>query len=113
MTSGRSPWAALHAASGTAALAFAVLVSPAAIAQTAPHEPAAEKATAASAGASKPEKQTPASYYQDEIERKKQRGLSQREVDQAQDRYYEQQSRDANLRRNKMDLDAEKYYGRP
>lgn len=113
MTSDRSPRATFHVVAGIAALAVAVLVSPAAVAETTPHEPGMEKAGAPSHGKSVTEKQVPPSYYEDEVERKKQRGLSQREVDQAQDRYYDQQSRDAKIRRNKMDLEAEKYYGRP
>lgn len=113
MTSARSSRATLDPVSVIAALALAVLVSPVALAETVPHEPAAEEAKAASAGMSATEKPAPPSYYEDEVERRKQRGLSQREVDQAQDRYYDQQSKDAEVRRKKMDSDAEKYYGRP
>lgn len=52
------------------------------------------------------------SYYQGDTAETKQRGLDRTQVEQAQDRYYRQQSENALKRTETMEREADEYYGR-
>lgn len=58
---------------------------------------------------SKPE---PPLYYEEEIRRTIERSESEKRMEEDQDRYYKQQSENAAERNERLDREADKYYGR-